>query len=114
MGGGTLFAGGLPNVTVVRIVEAILLNDGNIISPDGNSMAFGTGVFSSLKSLENYFKIASDAAGFTAVADNVKGVSLKNLHVSSSDDHDAQSSRSRRAAQPLSVMGDFGGESVGH
>lgn len=109
MGGGTLFAGGLPNVTVVRIVEAILLLDGNIVSPDSTGMAFGAGMSGNLENLEQYFKVASDSAGFAAVADNVKGVSLKGLHVSSGD-ADSQHERSKRAAQAMSVLGDFGGE----
>lgn len=52
IGGGSFFSGGLPNITVVQVVEAIVASGGNAIirNPQGQVVASGTGIGSSSSS----------------------------------------------------------------
>lgn len=53
LGGGSFFSGGLPNITVVQVVEAIVASGGNAIirNPQGQIVASGTGAGSSAAGL---------------------------------------------------------------
>nr|QDE55751.1 cadherin 1 [Nematostella vectensis] len=82
MSGGEIFSGGLPNITIVRIIEAIVENDGSAVISTN---------------------VRNDGDGYAA---DVGGVHVRNLQLSGPLN---LVSRKRRASGTVSVLGDFGG-----
>lgn len=96
MGGGSFFSGGLPNITEVRVIEAIVQSGGNAIlrTADGRVLSsgigssrsgtsFGSGMASSLITVSSSGKLdvndVVDSQAIFASGTGVRGVAIESF-----------------------------------